>query len=303
MTRLRVVVRLVMLAVVLAVTALVVPQASVRHGEMSLVKVESRRAGAVSHPRDVIWILCLGSDARPGQPLLGSRSDAIQMVGLNLHTHAATIIGVPRDSWVDIAGHGMNKINASMVFGGPQLMAQSVANLVGIRPDYVFTTGFLGFRRMVQAIGGVTVYSPFSFSDPVRPQGYHRGLNHLNGFQALIFGRERHALPRGDFDRSADQERLLIGILKNVRKHMDKPGFMERGLLSAVRNLDTDLKPSQLYTLANAVTSIQARKIRHCVINGSTGYVGPESVVFPDRAEAARYAADARNDATLNHGC
>ena len=110
---------------------------------------------------------------------------------------------------------------------------------------------------MVRAIGGVTVHSRFSFSDPVRPQGYHRGTNRLNPFQALIFGRVRHPLPRGDFDRSANQQELLRSILRRVRAHEQQPGFMERGVMASVKYMDTDLAPSELYRLAQAVTGIQ----------------------------------------------
>ena len=298
---LRVVRRMVALVAVLAVTAVVVPQSSVRQTDVSLVKV--RTAGAVDHSRNVVWILCLGSDARPGQRLTGTRADAIQLVGLNLKTGAASIIGVPRDSYVAIPGHGRNKINASMFYGGPQLMGRSVGDLVGVHPDYVFTTGFLGFRHMVTTIGGVTVHSRFSFSDPVRPQGYHRGKNKLNGFQALIFGRVRHPLPRGDFDRSANQQELLRSILRKVRARQDQPGFMERGLFSAVRNMNTDLRPSELYRLAMAVTTIDPAKVHGCVVQGGTGYVGAASVVFPNVGQARGYGNDARNDATLDHGC
>jgi polyisoprenyl-teichoic acid--peptidoglycan teichoic acid transferase len=293
--------RLVALAAVLGLTALVVPQSSVRDTGASLVKVDT--AQGVDHGRDVIWVLCLGSDARPGQRLTGTRADAIQLVGLNLSTGAATIIGVPRDSYVPIPGHGRDKINASMFFGGPQLMADSVGNLVGVHPDYVFTTGFLGFRHMVTTIGGVKVFSKFSFSDPVRPQGYHRGWNKLNGFQALIFGRVRHPLPRGDFDRSANQQELLRSILRKVRARQDQPGFMERGLYSAVRNLNTNLRPSELFRLAQAVTTIEPSKVHSCVVQGGTGYVGAASVVFPNVGQARGYGNDARNDATLDHGC
>ena len=293
--------RIVALAAVLGLTALVVPQSSVRHTGVSLVKVDT--AQGVDHGRDVIWVLCLGSDARPGQRLTGTRADAIQLVGLNLKTGAASIIGVPRDSYVPIPGHGRDKINASMFFGGPRLMAESVGNLVGVHPDYVFTTGFLGFRHMVTTIGGVKVFSKFSFSDPVRPQGYHHGWNQLNGFQALIFGRVRHPLPRGDFDRSANQQELLRSILRTVRAGEDQPGFMERGLYSAVRNLDTNLRPSELYRLAQAVTTIEPGKVRGCVVQGGTGYVGAASVVFPNIGQARGYGNDARNDATLDHGC
>jgi polyisoprenyl-teichoic acid--peptidoglycan teichoic acid transferase len=300
-SRLRLSRRVVVLAVILALTALVVPQSGLRNAPMSLVKVQT--AEAIDHSPSVIWILCLGSDARPGQALVGQRADAIQMVGINLRTGAATDIGIPRDSYVDIPGHGMDKINASMFFGGPQLMAESVGNLVGVHPDYVFTTGFDGFRAMVNIIGGVTVDSKFAFSDPVRPQGYHVGKNKLNGFQALIFGRVRHPLPRGDFDRSGNQQELLRSILRKVHARENQPGFMERGLLSAVRNLNTDLKPSELYTLAQAVTQVQLRKFRGCVVQGGTGYVGAASVVFPDVAQARRLGNEARDDATLSGPC
>jgi len=293
--------RVVVLAVVLAIAAMVMPPATERHTDASLVKVQT--AQAVDHPRNVVWVLCLGSDARPGQRLTGTRADAIQLVGLTLKTGAGTRIGIPRESYVDIRGHGRNKINASMFFGGPQLMADSVGRLVGVRPDYVFTTGFLGFRGMVRAIGGVTVHSKFSFSDPVRPQGYHRGVNKLNPFQALIFGRVRHPLPRGDFDRSANQQELLRSILRKVRAHEQQPGFMERGVLASVKNMNTDLAPSELFRLAQAVTAIKPGKLKGCVVQGPTGNAGGASVVFASVAQARRLGNDARKDGTLNHGC
>jgi polyisoprenyl-teichoic acid--peptidoglycan teichoic acid transferase len=293
--------RTVVLALVLALAALVIPPDTVRHSDAALVRVQN--AEAVDHPGTVVWVLCLGSDARPGQSLLGERADAIQLVGLNLRTGAGTMIGIPRDSYVEIPGHGHDKINSSMTYGGPQLMAQSVGNLVGVHPDYVFTTGFLGFRAMVRAIGGVTVHSRFAFSDPVRPQGYVKGVNRLNPFQALIFGRVRHPLPRGDFDRSGNQEELLRAILRNVRAHRSKPGFMERGLLAAVKNMDTDVAPAELFRLAQAVTDVDPARVRGCVVTGPTGYAGAASVVYPDVSMARRLGNDARKDGTLDGRC
>ncbi len=293
--------RVLVLGVVLAVAAVVMPASTVRHTDATLVKV--RTAQRVDHPRHVVWILCLGSDARPGQRLTGTRADAIQLVGLNLETGAGTMIGIPRDSYVDVRGHGRNKINASMFFGGPQLMADSVGRLVGVRPDYVFTTGFLGFRGMVRAIDGVTVNSRFSFSDPVRPQGYKKGRNKLNPFQALIFGRVRHPLPRGDFDRSANQQELLRSILRKVRTNESRPGYMEKGLLASVKYMNTDLRPSELFRLAQAVTAIKPGRLKGCVVSGPTGSAGAASVVFPDVGQAKRLGNDARKDGTLDHGC
>jgi LCP family protein required for cell wall assembly len=295
-------VRLAVLAVVLAVATLVMPDASVRPMPAMLVKVDT--AAAVDHgDQDVIWILALGSDARPGEAPLHTRSDAIQLVGLNFRTGTAADVGIPRDSWVDIPGHGSNRINAALEYGGPQLAADVVGNLVGVHPDYVFVTTFTGFKALVQSIGGVTVWSPYAFHDDNMVGSIHQGWNKLNGFLALFFGRARHLLPRGDFDRSAHQQELLRAILRKVRAQQDQPGFMERGVLSAMRNLYTDLSPVELYRLAQAATAIDPTRFKGCVVNGRIGTVNGASIVFPDVAQARRIGNDIRSDARLDHGC
>lgn len=286
----------------MALAVVTMPPAAVREAPVSLMR--SSGGSGIGHGRDVVWVLLLGSDARPGQRVTRSRADAIQLAGVNVETGDATIIGVPRDSYVDLPGAaGRNKINLAMVTGGPRRMGRAVGNLVGLQPDYVLTAGFDGFRRMVRGMGGVTVRSDFAFADPVRPQGYRVGPNRLTGFQALIFARIRKSFPRGDFDRSANQQDLLRGILAEVRGKADRPGFMERGVLSVIQNMDTDLRPAELYTLAQAATQVELRRVRGCVIGGRTGYAGAASVVYPDVAQARRLAADARRDGRLDRGC
>lgn len=293
--------RMTALGVLLAATLVAVPPATVQEAPMELVKVTS--ANGVDHSPRVVWILALGSDARPGQSVARSRADAIQLVGINTRTGAGTAIGIPRDSYVNIPGRGRDKINAAMYLGGPQLMADAVAGMVRIRPDYVLVAGFGGFAAMVDRIGGITVHSRYAFSDPVRPRGYKVGKNRLNGTQARNFSRLRKPFPRGDFDRSANQQRVLKGILHEVRANAHRPAFVERGVLAAIRHLRTDASPAELYRLAHAATRIQPRRLSTCVINGRTGYVGAASVVFADIGQARRIAARTRNDATLNGRC
>lgn len=283
---------------VLAATLLVVPDAGVHPTDGALVRVE--RAQGVDLSPDVVWILALGSDARPGQAVLRSRADAIQLVGINSRTGAATTIGIARDSWVSIPGHGSNRINAAMYFGGPPLMARAVRNLVGIEPDYVFTASFWGLRHMVDAIGGVVVNSEHAFSDVnLRPQGFTKGRNRVGGMGALAFSRIRKDLPAGDFDRSANQQETLRAILRKIRANADRPGFLERGVLSVVQNLDTNLGPGELFELAQAVAQVQPGKVSACVVGGSYGNVGGASIVFPHVGQARRYGDDARRDATI----
>jgi polyisoprenyl-teichoic acid--peptidoglycan teichoic acid transferase len=293
--------RLTPLAVMLAVAALVVPGASLRTAPAMLVQVDT--ADGVDHSANVVWVLALGSDARVGEPPQRSRADAIQLVGINLRTGTGAVIGLPRDSWVPIPGHGSGRVNSALQLGGPQLMARTVTDLVGVRPDYVFTTTFTGFRSIVRGLGGVTVNSRLAFTDDNMAGNIHRGRNRLDGAEALFFGRARHFLPRGDFDRSANQQELLRAILREVRAHQDDPGFIERGVLSAATNLYTNLSPVELYRLAQAAVDIDPGRFKGCVVNGSLGTVGGADIVFPDVALARRVGNDVRNDARLDHGC
>jgi LCP family protein required for cell wall assembly len=292
--------RLLTVGLVLAVAALVVPDSAVKSTEVSLVKVD--RASGVDVSPDVVWILAVGSDARPGEDMTHSRGDALQLVGMNTKTGAATSIGVPRDSWVNIPGHGFNKINASLYFGGPQLLGQTVGNLVGIQPDYVFVTRFPFFIDMVRSIGGIEVDNPVAFSDTyLRPKGFRAGRIHLNGYDAMAFSRIRHNLPRGDFDRSANQQRVLRGIQAKVRARAHEPGFMEKGVLEVMQHMYTDLPPAELFRLAQAMAQVDPAKITGCVVLGGIGNIGGASVVLPYTDMARRLGNEARKDATIEH--
>ena len=301
MTRLSRALRAATLAAVLAVSALVVPDSAVESTDVELVRV--KRAGGVSVGPDVVWILAVGSDARPGQDMLRSRGDALQLVGINTRTDSATAIGVPRDSWVSIPGHGMNKINAALYFGGPRGMAGAMRNLVGITPDYVMVTRFPFFEDMVDDIGGITVANPRRFVDPnLKKEGFARGRIRLGGYDAMAFSRIRYDLPGGDFDRSANQQRTLRGIHARIRSQADRPGFIERGVMTVMKHLSTDLGPAEVYELAQAVAQVEPGRITTCVLRGRIGSAGGQSVVFPDVAQARRLGDAARRDATLR-GC
>jgi LCP family protein required for cell wall assembly len=292
--------RTLVVGLVLGVAGLVVPNSAVNSTDLALVKLD-RASGVDVHPR-VIWILAVGSDARPGEDMTRSRGDALQLVGLDTRTGAATSIGVPRDSWVDIPGHGHEKINASLYFGGPELLGRTVGDLVGIHPDYVFVTRFKFFQAMIDDIGGIQVRNPIAFDDVnLKPKGFKKGLIHLNGYDAMAFSRIRHNLLRGDFDRSANQQRVLRGIQAKVRERADRPGFIAKGVLSVMAHLYTNLSPVELFRLAQVVAHVDPHEITGCVVQGGIGDIGGASVVLPDVAMARRLGDEARSDATIEH--
>lgn len=290
--------RTALLASVLAVAAAIVPDGSVAPTRMTLVKY-AQVGGVDVHP-EVVWILAVGSDARQGQDMLRTRGDALQLVGMDTRTGAATSIGIPRDSWVAIPGHGSNRVNAALYFGGPQLLGQAVGNLVGIEPDYVFVTRFQGLRDMVDGIGGVTVDNPRFFSDSnLWPQGFRAGRIKVNGHGATAFGRIRKSLAGGDFDRSANQQRVLRAIQERVAERAHETGFIEQGVFTVMRHLHTDLPPTELFKLAQAVAQVDPQRITGCVVAGSIGNVGGASVVFPSTAKARSYGDQARTTAVI----
>jgi polyisoprenyl-teichoic acid--peptidoglycan teichoic acid transferase len=295
------VVRLTTLALVLGVVALVVPDSSVHSTQLALVKVHQADATAIGP--HVISILAVGSDARPGEDMTHTRGDALQLVTINTQTHAASIIGVPRDSYVDIAGHGMDKINASLYYGGPQLLGRTVGDLIGVQPKYVFVTRFPYFIAMVKWLGGIKVDNPYAFSDSaLKPSGFPAGPIHLGGYDAMAYSRIRHTLPAGDFDRSAHQEIVLKAIQAKVHAEAGKPGFIEHGVLDAMSHLYTNLPPGELYRLAQVMAQVDPSKVKACVVQGGIGTTSyGASIVLPYVSQARDMGNQVRRDATLSH--
>jgi polyisoprenyl-teichoic acid--peptidoglycan teichoic acid transferase len=290
--------RPVVLTLVLATAAFIVPNSSVHPTDATLVKIHA--AEGVDAGRDMIWIMAVGSDARPGQSMTRSRGDALQLIGLNTKTGAAAAIGIPRDSWVPIPGHGSNRVNSALYFGGPELLGRTVGNLVGVQPDYVFVTRFPFFENMVRDIGGITVSNPRAFSDSdLKPTGFKKGRIHLGGYEAMAFSRIRKSLAGGDFARSANQQRTLRGIHARIRAQADRPGFIERGVMTVMQHTQTNVPPGELFKLAQIVAQVDPSKISTCVVQGAVGNVGSASVVFPFVSQARRYGQSARRDATI----
>ncbi|WP_239455729.1 LCP family protein [Nocardioides gilvus] len=296
--RTRALVRTPLLALVLALVVIAVPEPEVAPTRVNLVKVE--RAHQVDLSPDVIWILAIGSDARPGENMTRTRADALQLVGIHADTGAATAIGMARDSYVNIPGYGRDRINAAMVRGGPQLQARAVEQLIGIEPDYVMVTRFEGLEGMVREIGNITVNNPYPFSDPnLKREGFRGGRISLGWYDAMAFSRIRKGLRDGDFGRSANQQRVMRGIHAKIVEKQARPGFIEGGVAAVLKHTSTDASPAEMFRIAQAIGTVKSRKISTCVIQGGIGQAGAASVVFPDTAAARRYGNDARNDATI----
>ncbi|HEV8420962.1 MAG TPA: LCP family protein [Actinomycetota bacterium] len=246
-----------------------------------------------------LFILAMGSDARPGQSVAGQRADSIHIIGVDLKRHRATILGFPRDSWVHIPGHGTTKINTAMTLGGPRLMVRTVESITGIRMDFWMLTSFGGLIRMVNGVGGFKVYVPRPMHDRFSGANFRKGTQHFSGREALAFARDRHDVPGGDFGRSRNQGRLMLAALSQLhRVFKNSPGRIFEWIAVGWRNIRTDLSVNTLLDLALTATSIPPKNVRNLVVPARTGQVGSASVVFIS-SSARRIYADMRRDGVV----
>ena len=247
-----------------------------------------------------IFILVIGSDARPDEEAASTRADSLHIVAINPDKHKATIVGIPRDSYVDIPGYGTNKINSSLFYGGPELVVKTVEQLTGLRMDYWALTGFQTFQQMVNGVDGLVVDVPFAMDDSASGAFFQPGIQRLDGEKALAFARNRHGLPSGDFGRSENQGLLLVSALHQMKKEFRKdPNSMLTWIASFMRRATTGLSLDQVVDLAFTGTAINPEKVVNVVVTGSTGMVGDMSVVNLDQAEVDTISNDLKNDGIL----
>jgi LCP family protein required for cell wall assembly len=227
---------------------------------------------------DPIFILVLGSDARPGTPVERGLADSIHVLGINPGAKRATLYGIPRDSLVALSTGGTNKINSAMPQGGPEAMVATVESLTGITLDYYILTGFGGIKAAVDDLGGLEIDVPYvvdGYNINLQP-----GVQRLDGAETLDFGRTRKTLPRGDFDRSMNQGRIMLGALTQFRAEYSKdPTRLFTWLGAGLRNVQTTLSIDELMDLAFTANAIKPANVTNLVAIGTTATVNGQSAV------------------------
>ncbi|HJV08698.1 MAG TPA: LCP family protein [Acidimicrobiales bacterium] len=288
--------RLVFAVVVLALGMGCVSPSGAYRGEaaMQVVKVDEGRFQPA--PGKPVFILVMGQDARPGQTQ--SRGDALHVVGINPALGKATILNIPRDTWVNVPGRGMDKINAANYYGGPLLQARTVSALVGVDIPFVLTTGFDGLADMVDELGGINVDVPVAMNDVNSGAVFPRGTVRMDGGAALAFARNRN-LAGGDFTRSQDQGILMLAGLDKLRDSAPTATNTLKWMAVLARHVRFDgIGLGDLYRLGRLALSIDSDQVRNITMPGTTGSEANQSVVFVGSSAPALFA-DFRDDAVL----
>ncbi|MEP6598385.1 MAG: LCP family protein [Actinomycetota bacterium] len=230
-------------------------------------------------------------------------TDTMMLVHLPANGAKATVISMPRDSYVAIPRHGMNKLNSAYPLGvqdgqgsraaGGRLLVQTIQNLTGLTIDHYVQVDLLGFFRISNAIGGVRVNLCAAQREENSGINLPKGVSTIKGTQALAFVRQRYGLPHSDLDRIKRQQYFLSAVFRKLSSAgvLLNP-FKLQNLLTAVTKslqMDNTLDPLQL---ARQMSDLTAGNLTFSTIPVD-GFedtdVGNVVVVHPD--EVAQFVA------------
>ena len=171
--------------------------------------------GKSSNEEDIakpITVLLLGVDERPDNK---GRSDTMIVLALNPKEGTTKMLSIPRDTLTSIEGYReADKINHAYAYGGTATTKKTVEQLLQIPIDYVITVNMEGFLAVIDAVDGVTVTNPFSFT--YQGETFEKGELNLTGEQALGFVRMRYDDPAGDFGRQERQKTVVKSLLQKL---------------------------------------------------------------------------------------
>jgi len=261
-------------------------------------------------------ILLAGVDVRSGlsrrQQLVlhvgratGRNSDTLMVVHITGDHRRIQVVSLPRDSWVRIPGFGMNKINAAFGLGGPRLMVKTVEQATGLTINDFVEVNFLGFVKIIDALGGVDVCLPYAVNDPYSGLHMSAGRHHVGGIRALQFARDRHSFAQSDLARIADQQQLLSSVLAEAVSSgtLTNPVKFSRFLSAATGATKVD-KNFDVTSLADELRFIRPGAVSFTTVPlANTNFMAPngELAVLWNRAAASTLFRKIRTDHWAKH--
>ena len=196
-------------------------------GSMTSGLLTGAEANKITKEPFVIYLS--GVDTR-GELTENARSDVNILAAVNPVTKQVALVNTPRDYYVDLAGtDSKDKLTHAGLYGVETSM-ETLGNLYGVNVDHYIRINFAGFISIIDALGGVDVYSDQAFTSVGSP-GYYdpttfvEGWNHLDGKSALAFARERHAFASGDIQRGINQMKVIDAMLNKIKSPALLMGF------------------------------------------------------------------------------
>lgn len=245
-----------------------------------------------SGPEGSMNILLAGVDRRDGMTdqqirqlhlgkVGGQRSDTMMLVHISSKHDKVTVVSLPRDSLVTIPAHRSNglegprgaqvgerqgKLNWAYSYGGPSLTVQTVEQATGVHVDHYVEINFLGFIKVVDALGGVTVCTPQPIDDPKSGLRLPAGKSTVNGATALAYARARYTLTGGsDLGRIDRQQQFMSAVAHKALSDPTRfPGVLSAAL-GAIR-ADKGLSKGTLSALAEQMRGMSTDSIAFATV-------------------------------------
>ena len=205
-----------------------------------------------------------------------ARSDVNILAVVNPKTKRVALVNTPRDYYVDLAGtDSKDKLTHAGLYGVETSMA-TLGNLYGVNVEHYIRINFSGFINIIDAIGGVDVYSDQAFTSVGSP-GYYdpttfaEGWNHLDGKSALAFARERHAFASGDIQRGINQMKVIDAMVNKLKSPALLMSFSK--LMDAAADcFVTSLSQDQITALVRMqLSDLASWDIQSCSVTGTSG--------------------------------
>ena len=223
-----------------------------------------------------------------------ANGDTLILITFNPKTLNATMLSVPRDSYVPIAcwsGQPENKITHAAAYGN-DCMIKTIENYFDTTIDYYAKINFKGLVKLVDAVGGVEVNVEQTLCTDDSNRGgevcIQPGLQTLNGEQALVFARNRKALANGDFGRAQHQQEIIKALINKMKTITDVTKFID--ILNTISNsLDTNLTTKQILSFYNIGKDLIKRSLsadEADLINIQQLYLqGEGQMIYDERAK------------------
>jgi len=234
-------------------------------------KIDNTLATLSSDPNASVNTLVIGYDKGSNKGEGGyCRSDVMMLVCLMEKQKKAVVLSIPRDTKVEVPGHGTQKINAAHAFAGPAGAIAAVKSLTGIDVHHYVEMDFTGFEKIVNAIGGVPIHLNTAINDP--HAGYlPAGDLLLDGWQALVLVRSRN-LPNGDVDRIKSQQAFIKALLNKAESM--KSVWKGKQLVDIVAsNCQMDYNAGQLTNLAEELRGFKVSDVQFIAAPGDSRYI------------------------------
>lgn len=207
-----------------------------------------------------------------------SRSDTIIIYHIDPVKNRVSLLTVPRDTYVNIPGRGMDKVNHAFTFGGIDLTRSTLEKFLGIKIEYYAATNFAGFANLINRIGGITVY----VEKDIRGTNIKEGLQKLDGTNTLVYLRDRRDL-LGDIARVKRQQKFMKALARDVARYDRKLKLLPL-IPQLYNNIKTNLSFEDCRYLYALMKNMDSEKTEMAIVPGDFYLLNNISYWKPDKS-------------------